>query len=469
MNKYIKIKSFAQIFLMLSLTFVISLSLNSRDVYASSGCCEKTTDGNYCDYIDQNECELNWAPTSCEQTSFCGTGTCANVDGYCYGNYPKGLCLSNAGTFYSQPIEQVGECKLGCCLLGTSASYVTKSRCIEETSNYPDLEVDFRDNIANEQSCLDLARNSEQGCCVKGEGRCSYGAKSECSVESTFNGTGFYNDKYCSELPSFCDCSSANPELGGEGDLKNTGCLDNSDDVYWIDSCGNPEDVKEDCDYSQGTLCGDSDNNKEFTCESIDCDFDDLSASKDGASDGKVSPDVLNDEDGVIRNGETWCLWDYLDDKDATKFYGKDPVGARHYRSLCINGKELVEPCADFRKEFCFSSELEVPGVNKKTSEDKFLAARCLKNDKWQSCVDSCNTADPFTMKPEEYKRALEKDKECCSDISTRDCQWSGKCVPAIKPGYKFWENEGVDQCTKGNLECKATFVCPGWDSVTGR
>ena len=455
-----KIGAVVQIFLILSLTF--AFSLNSKDVNAVQGCCEKSRDGTFCDYVEQNECEGNFAPTSCDKTSFCGTGCCANVEGYCYDNYPKGLCLSPdvGGNYYSGTCGNVGECNLGCCLIGTDAAYVTKSKCIQETGKYPDLEVDFREEVQSEQACLDLAKTSVQGCCVTETG-CEYGAKSTCSVQTTFNGTGFYEGKYCSQLPSRCACAPSNE------DPENTGCLDNSDDVYYFDSCGNPEGVAEDCKYEDGNICGDLDNDGKFTCEDVNCkDKNKLSIGLADDKSGKISPNVQSRNE--IRNGETWCLWDYNTEEDARNFYGKDPVGATHYRSLCINGQELVEPCADFRKEYCFSADLNVPGVENNFGSEDFLAARCLPNDKWQACVDECNTADPFTMTPEEYARALEKDKSCCSDIADKDCQWAGKCVPAVKPGYKFWESEGTDQCSKGNLECKSIFVCPGWDGITG-
>ncbi len=473
-----------EIILMLTLTFTISLSLSSKDVQAAQVCCEKTKGDNprYCEQVDESECaaDSQRAPTSCEQTSFCRGGCCASQDGYCYSNYPKALCSSSGidGRFYAKEnCDAVNECKVGCCVIGNQAVYITKSRCIAETAVFGDLEVDFREGIKSEQECLDLARTAEVGCCVTESG-CKYGAKATCDVKTTVNGTGFYKDKYCSQLPNLCKCAPANPEIQsgnieGSGNPKSTMCVNWDDSVYWRDSCGNPEGQvnNKKCDYSQGTLCGDSDNDGEYTCERLDCKPGEkgrraLSVDMKDAEDGKATLDALNRN--RILNGESWCLWDYATAEESKTFYGHDPVGATHYRSLCINGQELIEPCADFRKEYCFSSDIEVSGVRQKTGGE-ILAARCLKNDKWQSCVNECNTADPFKMNEKEYADALENDIECCTDISHRDCQWVGsKCTPAVKPGYKFWEGEGTDTCGKGNLECTATFVCPGWDSVLG-
>ena len=470
--------SLFQIFLIISLTFTLSLSLNSKDVEAAQVCCQKTVNDGFCEQVEETECasDSQRAPTSCEQTSFCKTGCCASGDGYCYSNYPKALCESSDvnGRFSSDSsCETVNECKTGCCVIGGQASFITKSRCIAETANFGDLEVDFRENVENEQECLDIARTAEKGCCVTDSG-CNYGAKSECSVKTTINGTGFYKDKYCSQLPSLCNCAPANPSINignirGSGDEKSTMCLPNDDSVYWRDSCGNPEGIKgEKCDYAKGTLCGDSNNDGKATCESLDCKEDGRNTLKEKYSFDFASQDPGKISNGVeketIKNGETWCLWDYPSTDARDKFYGKDPVGSRHYRSLCINGQELVEPCEDFRKEFCYSNDISILS----DANNEFLAARCLKNDRWQSCVNDCNTADPFTMNAEDYKRALKKDQDCCGNIEKRDCQWAGKCVPAVKPGAKFWEGEGADSCGKANLECKAVFVCLGWDSITG-
>ncbi len=484
LNKNLK-KCFAitQIVIMITFSLFFSLSLSSQEVQAAQVCCEKTRGENprFCETVDETECDplSQRAPTSCDQTSFCKTGCCAASDGFCYSNYPQALCEKSPqinGDYTPGQCADVSQCKLGCCLIGTQALFTTKSNCIAQTGGYGDLEVDFRTSVENEQACLDLAKSADTGCCVTQEG-CKFTSKAECNVAQTINGTGFYKDKYCSSLPNQCECTPSNPEIigannrPGNRDERQTTCLSNDDSVYWKDSCGNPEGIKEKCDYSQGTLCGDLDKDGIKTCESTSCTPSDnkiftFSNTVTG-KEGKISPQLLERSTSGTKNGESWCLWDYTADEAAKQFFGKDPVGAIHYRSLCINGQELVEPCADFRKEFCFSTDVIAPGVTP-TSEDEFVSGRCLKNDQWSSCIDDCNTADPFSMDKKEYEKALEKDVKCCSDISKRDCQWAGKCVPAVKPGFKFWEAEGADTCSKADTQCTATFACPGWDSKLG-
>ena len=484
--------------------FLLSFNVNAEDV---KGCCEQDQNNNFCSYITKEQCGFGkqWAATSCDQTSFCRVGVCSGIDGFCYENYPKALCESNQGNFNpNKNIKEVNECKLGCCIIGTQADFVTKDRCITETSVYPDLEVDFREDVTNEQQCLQLAKNTEQGCCVT-DTSCSYGAKSECNSANVVNGTGFYKDTYCSTLKNVCTCGSANPELLKPGQKPNpraTMCLPNRDEVFWRDTCGNPEgivdggiDLKQfsgafsngECDYNTGTLCGDSDKDGIFVCESLDCragtaarvDPNDIKLSIEldtykttnikGESVSRGTPLAQITKDGVL-NGESWCEWDSAEQsQDAPPEIstagrnGRDPVGSSYYRHLCINGIELVEPCKDYREEYCYSGNAQVK-IN--DEEKDYTEARCVVNE-WQSC-GSCNTADPNKMDQRTYEQALKKDGECCLGAN-RDCSWTGNaCVPAVSPGFKFWEGEGSDVCSKGNTECTAVFACGGWNALVG-
>ncbi|MBS3168331.1 hypothetical protein J4216_04355, partial [Candidatus Woesearchaeota archaeon] len=488
---FVRAISILQIFLIISLTFVISLNFNSPNVYAAEetfGCCSKTkqdSDGNvnYCEITTRQACDGSWAATSCDQTAFCSLGVCANNDGYCYNNYPKALCESrdNSTHYRGKSINEINECKLGCCLIGTQAAYITRNKCITSTTEFAsDLEVDFREDVNSEQECLNLAQNTEEGCCVT-ESSCSFGAKSTCNLPDAVNGTGFYKNTYCSQLSNSCDCAPANPTLDrrkGTGDLKSTMCLPDRDEVYWRDSCGNPEGIKENCNYNEGTLCGDSDGNGVFVCESLACLDEDGKKSQEDKFSFELSSYIGRGtdkgeltKDGVL-NGESWCEYDsaYQEQNNANPStagrLGRDPPGSRYYRSLCINGQELVEPCKDFREEFCYKNT--VP-INTSEGDKDYTEARCIPNE-WQVCVNECNTADSTTMDQATYQRALEKDAECCLNRPNRDCAWNGnKCVPAVAPGFKYWEGEGADICSRGSTTCSAVFVCKGWNAILGQ
>jgi len=509
-----KLLAFIQILLMVSLTFIFSINISAPSVSAADAeaqvCCERDNSGNFCSYVPASQCTgkgVLQASTSCDQTSFCRPGCCAGVNGFCYNNYAKALCEKNyKGSFNSDPsCAAVEECKIGCCIIGTQAAYLTRSRCIDETSKYSDLQVDFREDVNSEQQCLNLARNTEKGCCVSEGRKCTYGAKSECTGVEVVNGTGFYANTTCSSLKNECDCAPGDPKLKKDHsvDLKATMCLPNDDRVFWKDSCGNPEGVVTEnilkvdklaalsngnCDFNSGTQCGDSNGDGIHVCESLDCqggtktsseikklsiDLPSYTASSSTAvvktgERGTPKSEVAGDT-GVL-NGESWCEFDSPDQQQSNNLastagrVGMDPVGSRYYRHLCINGQELVEPCTDYRQDYCYYNTMD---VNTGTTTKKYTESRCIKNE-WQPCVDQCNTANPTTMNTHDYNLALQKDYECCLSPK-RDCFWNGnRCGPAVSPGFKFWEGEGANICGKANTQCTAIFRCGGWNSILG-
>ncbi len=491
-NKIKKFLACFQIVLMISFSFVFAFNFSSADSYAQASqqvCCEADNSGNICSYVDVGQCtnaNVQKAATSCDQTSFCGAGVCAGVDGFCYDNYPRALCEDRGGNFVSNAkSENVAQCSLGCCVIGTQAEFVTRDRCIEATGQFPDLEVDFRDDVASEFECLNLARNQVQGCCARSDGVCSYGTKSECDLQPSVSGEGFYEGVFCSSdnLRNVCECAShPDPNADRQAALRATTCLPDRDEVYWADSCGNPEGVVTEqifsgvpnaaradgiCNYNEGTICADSDKDGIATCESLDCSANEFLSF--GLENYRGTSESEIENGGGVLNGESWCQFDSsrqeqqrFDELSTADRKGKDPVGSRYYRSICINGQELIEPCKDFREEYCYSNTVEVESANRVYTE-----AKCIKNE-WETCTAECNTADPFTMSKEEFEESLRKDQQCCLS-SNRDCSWTGsKCVPAVSPGFKYWEGEGADVCGRASLECNAVFVCGGWNRLFG-
>ena len=527
-------KLFLQLLLVICLVVTLIAGL-SESVQAANVCCEQTKDNEYCQYVDETQCAggSKMAPTSCDQTSYCKLGCCYDKEGegYCYSSYPRAMCEKQySGIFVDeQNCNKVSECEKGCCIIGTQADFVTENRCKKETAEFADLTMDFRSDIKTEQKCIEVAHTADKGCCVSESG-CRYVTDAECaispqSISLALNAsenitigasytTGFYKDKYCSQL-GFCSCTPSSPSLKGTANPKNTGCIEGSDDVYWIDSCGNPEGVAYDCDYALGTLCGDRDGNEEYICEDISC-------VKNGKGDQTLIKFSNDEEDyeevsvGGILNGESWCFYDYSFPKVKTKISGgqkvtdiknladvlvdydkkivanlesnlpegydfslqsisenlreidyasREPIGSRHYRAICINGKQLVEPCGDYRTEWCLQGNVE--GEGKFSLKKEYTEARCIEN-KWQSCIDDCNTATP-DMSNDDWEKAQLKDLECCADYSKRDCAWiGGKCVPRVSPGTKFWEEEGENNCGKANMECSFLVKCDGWSSIFG-
>ncbi len=471
----------------------------SLSAAAAPVCCEKTKSGNFCQYTDEADCQTGLrdlshpgkgsyqlAPTSCDATSFCKPGCCSDEsgDGFCYSNTPKANCQSSYNGKFSDQADcsSVSSCTEGCCLLGSQAFLSTSLRCQKEASKYPSINLDFRPDVKDEVGCVALAKSAEKGCCVNSPDDCKYVTRSACSAATGGNSTGFFAGKFCSDLGlGTCKCAPADKTSSGKD---NTMCVTNDDSVYWKDSCGNPEGIKGPlCDYASGTLCGDSNKDGIYTCESVNC-----ATGKDKLSldfDSQAAASVV--QNGVARNGESWCLYDaeiqpagakLTQDQQLSSVNGKnlrnleyashEPVGSRQYRGVCINGQELVEPCQDYRKEWCLQSTTSGGAdLNLGSSGDKFTEAKCLTN-RWQDCVNSCNTADPTKQKPgsADYAQAVQDDIKCCTDVSKRDCAWVGKCVPRVGPGFKTWENEGADTCAKASLACSFTVKCNGWRSI---
>ncbi|MCX8147123.1 MAG: hypothetical protein N3D84_01500, partial [Candidatus Woesearchaeota archaeon] len=130
------------------------------------------------------------------------------------------------------------------------------------------------------------------------------------------------------------------------------------------------------------------------------------------------------------KHGESWCIY------DSVTGLGRDYVGSRHYKQICLNGTIITEECRDYREELCTESVI-----------DGKTEAKCRIN-RWYTCFD-CDT------------------KTCCDDTRHRDCYWDNtlttekKCVPQVPPGLRFWLNEGTEICLRGNMqkECEG-FSC---------
>ncbi len=340
-------------------------------------CCEKTKSGEYCLYTDASNCDTTIradnAAASCDQTSYCQIGCCQDSnEGSCYKNTPLAKCNAQNGKFFPDKNCEIAACKKGCCVMSGSCSYVTEKRCEYMLTQYPELTKDFRE-VATEIECSNICRGTDQGCC-KLEDSCVFTSREACSSS---NGE-FNQDKICSDIPS-CQCTKHRIK----------GCYE--DDVYWFDSCGNREDKAQDCDYASGTICG-KNSAGEYVCKSTNCE----TTYKDDKNvhDGNMG--------GLRKNGESWCVYesgtgDYI-----------DRVGSRHFKHMCINGEEVVEPCRDYREEVCIQGEL-----------NGYSEAQCIMNEIYDSPVKS--------------------------NVST------------VAIGFRFWEDKG--NCESADMECQVVYV----------
>jgi hypothetical protein len=419
-------------------------------------CCEQTNTGAYCQNVPAEECAqgVRQVPTSCESTSYCRGGTCYDsTEGTCLDNTPQLVCNDNGGIW---SLERPLQCELGCCILGDQAAYVSLVRC-KKLSASLGLETNYDTSVGSELACIQKVQLQEKGACVyefEFERTCEFGTRAVCEgktssgTNGTINTGTFYPGKLCSAEELGTNC----------GPTQETTCVDGKDEVYFLDSCGNPGNVydsskvndlnywgnvipKEDscgfgsgsinskgcgnCDYLQGSICRDKNVKSEnagtsptygdFICADLNCQ-----SAENGNS---------------YRHGESWCVYD-----DAGGFdNGNNAVGSRFYKHVCINGEEVLEQCADFRAETCIEDDIS-----------GFSQAACRVN-RWQDCLGQTEQDD-------------------CENTDRRDCVWkeglilqinntqgdvTGTCMALNPPGFNFWEDtETQNLCSQANAVC---------------
>ena len=527
----IREKALFLIFLIVISSFTI---INIPDVGAQQQvCCEKTKSGEFCQYTDVSQCDpsgLN-TPATCEAASFCKLGCCFDSStGECFKQSSRSECQLKDGVWEESPTCEIQQCNIGCCQINNQAFISTLVKCKQVTSQYPNVQTTFDSSIQDEFSCVNSVRSGELGCCVKAEGECSFTTRTECGLESSRGEVGqneskqiagaFYAGTLCSNDKLKCNAAKQ----------QKLGCY--NEDVYWFDSCGNPENVflgvtdeaKQrsynrglaleesgcvakpgdtncgNCDYTQGTLCGEKDG--EFFCRDLNC--------KETTKNDK-SPDATG---RAKKLGESWCIY------DGPVGFGRDYVGSRHFKASCINGEEVVEPCRDFREEYCTQSysqgtaTTEIGSLYRLLTENVpqlvgassplsrlfgqgsgYSEAACRENR-----VDSCAQCNEFSSTNDAIA--------CCNERAYRDCYFlpagvtkkGGTCVPLVPPGLRFWSDEtsilnkqtetkdkeqsknkkqsksrdapsapGDDVCSKANIECTVGFTRSGWDHILGK
>jgi len=506
------IKKVTAFFLMILIVFSSFAIINLDNVYAQSGqqvCCEKTINNEYCQFTNADQCASGFrsVSASCEQTSYCKLGSCfVEDDGRCFKNVPQSTCSAKNGVYFNEPNCNIPQAQQGCCLLGNEAFFTTLGRCNIITSQFPDVEMKFDESIIDEVSCLELSRSQEKGACVKEDGTCVFTTRETCNTAGleeevderleVINKTsvGFHEGFLCS-----------NPLLGTEcAKQQTTGCFDG--DVYWMDSCGNTENVYEsnkarsynngfiletpncvanpndpncgNCDYGLGNLCGEAPRGitpafGNFICKSVDCPTT--------TTGNSVSPNA----GGAKKNGESWCIY------DAATGFGRDVVGSRHFRQLCVNGEEISEPCRDFREEICVQGIL---GEDPFGTEESFGVTARGGNFVEANCRVNRNQGCP-----------LIENKEDCENVAFGDCFWlatgikqdgqTGICLSTVPKGLKFWSDiipsegeilgenvaanvavqrsrapgaEATSVCSQGNRKCEITYRSGGVARISG-
>jgi hypothetical protein len=270
-----------------------------------------------------------------------------NANGCCF-DHSSGLCSMNtpliscnSGNWFGDHLcGGVSECNLGCCIIGTTTKYLTQRTCQLESQS-AGFETKWQQGISQQQ-CSAMSGTSEFGACVysdRYENNCQFVSLDKC-------GGTFYSRALCSDSSLNTKCIKTDK----------TKCFED-EGIYHLDSCGNRDVLVQKCDYNSGTICIQK-NSKEAHCKSLNC----------------------QDKWGNTRNnGESWCIGAdgeiMIEDWREVSFKKVDGktnngsfaswVGARFFKQVCIDGKVITEPCADYRNEVC------VPGNGE---------AKCIAN-----------------------------------------------------------------------------------------
>jgi len=222
--------------------FAIIFSFNALALGSEQTvCCEKTIASPekgvlYCQDVPASQCDPNsrQVPTSCESTSYCKPGVCYNSnEGTCLDNTPQLICNSNEGIWSE---ESPPQCNLGCCVLGDQAAFVSLVRC-KKLSSQLGLQTNYKSNIQNEVQCILEVQNQEKGACVfekEFEKTCKFTTRGECDTGiNKSKSNEFFPGKLCSAEEIGAPCAPT----------RQTSCIPGKDEVYFIDSCGNPANI----------------------------------------------------------------------------------------------------------------------------------------------------------------------------------------------------------------------------------
>src|SRR3989344_884223 len=428
--------------------YILIISLSSvNPVGESLWCCEKTTEGAWCQNAPESDCNLDYdkVPTSCEASAYCKLGWCYDSkEGTCLPNVPQRVC-NEAGGVWKIGTEEPVQCTLGCCVIGDQAAFVTQTRCKKLSADYG-LETNFRSDINTEVACLETVTSEVKGACVyerEFETTCRMTTQKERKELGTASQAeaSFHAAYLCSAEDLATNC----------GPTEKTTCIEERDEVYFLDSCGNLANIydatkvsdkeywarikpkSESCDYDQNNAndakCGNCDYYFGSTCKTYE-------KSKD-----KTNPAIGNNicrdlsckwEGKAYQHGETWC--------QSNSNEGNVP-GKEDFRLVCYNNDVTIEACDAFRQQKCVQSE---------TNGFKF--ARCVQI-LWQDCISQTSQQD-------------------CENGDARDCKWmrNGEldnksrevfvCLPNYTPGFDFWNSEGEAPgiCSVANKDCVAKF-----------
>mgnify|MGYP006286472329 CR=1 FL=1 len=441
-------------------------AFTEEDLVAGVNTCLEDNNGNVCQEFAASECEINCKedciPSRAENIESCRLGTCYDeVEGHCLERSPKELCEKLGNKWIGDSRGNVIECRKACCVLENGVYFGTEQEC-NRRGNLTGTGAIFRSDINAEWDCLALAGIKEEGACVfpkedpNEENACEFTTKGNCE-----NALGnFYPNTLCSHPDLNTECEK---QVG-------TGCFEEEDEVYWVDSCGNKEniyDVNKLRSWNEGRVLS---KNQSCTLSSEgdlfanqkdcgNCNY--LLGSKCGQPTERDENAAIGDlvcknlqcveEDGTIReNGESWCIYQGRIGLD-----GETPTstpGSSHYRAVCIDGEIETSLCGPGRTGVCTESRVETGFGNEISS------ATCRLNQA-HVCI---NYNDGGKLTSSENEKKCNENPDCYSkNVIVSESIIFDVCLPKYPTGFDLVDDPDSAKtlCNLADITCVSVWV----------
>jgi len=381
-------KIFSKIFVISIIAIVLTtfiILLTEVKAVEQRGCCLDTGTGKTCVTTEKTQCQGRFytgPPYDCSNIADCKPGTCipTNKNEPCLRNKPIAECQMLGGVPDTRALEEITQCKPGCCILaqGVKAEVLQLRQCeaLAKTLGYDSKQIEFKDNIVSQIECKKQGSPSDLGCCVLGGGDCKYSPRASCT---SLNGNfiPLAGDQYCSNI---AQCALTAKSYKDCGKLPGT-----ETDIYNFDSQGNQEGLNESCDYPLKLCTKDSITGTAY-CKSTICT---ISGSKGGqeiiANDApKVKQTDIEGQTLLTGNSVCYNFYTSYNDKDRMK---DRSTGLQNQVLHCSFGKIDIEGLGADRQKICLPPD-------PKTTQVRFAAFHAnVRANNWQNCA-KCGSSD---------------------------------------------------------------------------